>query len=128
MFGEHLAQPQAGTGSDSDEVGLDYGGEAVGEGGGTEVEIMVEAVDPLFNAVVKKDWFRTQVIQIYSVVNPSKLGDVDRLLKKYEGHEQVLCDNICKRYAVDVFQSHDGQWFVSRKYATVSARRRAKTT
>ena len=61
------------------------------------------------DAVVEKDWFRAQVIQIYSAVNPSKLSAVDGFLKKYEGREQELCDNLCKKYAVDVFQSHDGQ-------------------
>ena len=42
-----------------------------------------------------------QLIAIYTQYKPEKLGDVDRLLKKYEGVEAELVDTARRKYVLE---------------------------
>ena len=42
-----------------------------------------------------------QLIAIYTQYKPEKLGDVDRLLKKYEGIEAELVDTARRKYVLE---------------------------
>ena len=43
---------------------------------------------------------RSEIEKLYAKHNPSKLGSVPTLLKKYEGMEQELLDSIKQKYDV----------------------------
>eukprot|EP00941_MAST-03F_sp_MAST-3F-sp1_P000329 g329.t1 len=47
--------------------------------------------------MLKKDW-RSILISFYEEHNPSKVSDVDSLLKKYKGKEEKLYSALLKRY------------------------------
>lgn len=44
---------------------------------------------------------RDILLQFYQQHNPSKVGEVDRLLAKYQGNEEQLFRNLAKRYNLD---------------------------
>lgn len=44
---------------------------------------------------------RDLLLQFYQQHNPSKIGEVDRLLVKYQGNEEQLFRNLAKRYNLD---------------------------
>ena len=50
--------------------------------------------------VQDRDRYRALVAEVYSVVNPSKLVDLDALFVKYEGNERQLYLMVCRKYSV----------------------------
>merc|ERR1719163_1324089 len=48
---------------------------------------------------VKK--FRELICEVYKEHNPTKLGDVDNLLAKYRGREELVYRGICDKYKVE---------------------------
>merc|ERR1719409_1171202 len=48
---------------------------------------------------VKK--FKELICEVYKEHNPTKLGDVDNLLAKYRGREELVYRGICDKYKVE---------------------------
>merc|ERR1719409_737980 len=48
---------------------------------------------------VKK--FKELICEVYRVHNPTKLDDVDNLLAKYRGREELVYRGICDKYKVE---------------------------
>jgi hypothetical protein len=45
--------------------------------------------------------YRQKLIDLYKECNPDKVGDVDSLLKKYEGHEVELLQSVQHKYHIN---------------------------
>eukprot|EP00300_Choanocystis_sp_HF-7_P007966 c15618_g1_i2.p2 GENE.c15618_g1_i2~~c15618_g1_i2.p2 ORF type:complete len:134 (+),score=26.01 c15618_g1_i2:29-403(+) len=43
--------------------------------------------------------YRDRVVEFYREHNPTKLGEVNKLLKKYKGKEEELIENLNRKYA-----------------------------
>jgi len=52
----------------------------------------------LFNGRTARDL----LLQFYQEKNPSKVGEVDKLLMKYRGNEEQMFRNLAKKYQLDV--------------------------
>jgi hypothetical protein len=45
---------------------------------------------------------RDIVLEFYQKHNPTKVGEVDKLLEKYKGNEELMLRNLAKKYNIDV--------------------------
>eukprot|EP00929_Paragymnodinium_shiwhaense_P038897 TRINITY_DN20488_c1_g2_i1.p1 TRINITY_DN20488_c1_g2~~TRINITY_DN20488_c1_g2_i1.p1 ORF type:complete len:2317 (+),score=571.89 TRINITY_DN20488_c1_g2_i1:93-7043(+) len=55
-----------------------------------------------------KEWCREKITEIYTEKNPAKVGEIENLLVKYVGKENVLYEKICKKYDVAVESPEGG--------------------
>ena len=56
------------------------------------------AFDYIFPEDAKMRKLKNPLVRCYSAANPSKLSEIDHLLKKYEGKEGRLYDQVCRIY------------------------------
>jgi len=49
----------------------------------------------------KAQQVKEYLLEIYKEHNPSKLDDLDKLLSKYEGREELLYHSVCEKYKVE---------------------------
>ncbi|TMW63536.1 hypothetical protein Poli38472_002477 [Pythium oligandrum] len=54
----------------------------------------------LFTGGSSKDPYRQRLVAFYSKHNPPKLADVDKILKKYKGQEELLFTRLQRKYSV----------------------------
>ncbi|CAE8679398.1 unnamed protein product [Polarella glacialis] len=55
----------------------------------------------------QKDWCRENITKVYREHNPSKLEEIDNLMKKYGGKEVELYEKVCKKYSVTALKYSD---------------------
>ena len=51
--------------------------------------------------------YRSRLVTIYTMHNPSNVAKIDYLLGKYKGQEQLLYDSVCQKYQIS--RSWDGR-------------------
>ncbi|MCP4090427.1 MAG: hypothetical protein GY746_11650 [Gammaproteobacteria bacterium] len=96
LFGNLSAAPDITPSSSSDPKNNTASGVSVSEPLTTTPTVTTLPVKSSSNQV---DDIRVEIVKIYEVHNASKVGNVDQLLAKYKGNEQILLARIKEKYS-----------------------------